>query len=43
MLVLFVMEDNGTLLINTADSQLKPKPGQAVIAMVKSDDSEANG
>ena len=40
VLVLFVIEENKTLHINTADYELEPKTGQSVIAMVKIDESK---
>ena len=39
VLVLFVIEENMTLHINTADYELEPQTGQSVIAMVKLDES----
>ena len=39
VLVLFVIEENMTLHINTADYELEPQTGQSVIAMVKIDES----
>jgi len=41
VLVLFVVDENGLLHINTADYELEPKPGQSVIAMVKLDEATA--
>lgn len=41
VLVLFVVDENGLLHINTADYELEPKPGQSVIAMVKLDEPTA--
>ena len=40
VVVLFVIEENMTLHINTADYELEPKTGQSVIAMVKLDESK---
>ncbi len=41
VLVLFVVDSNGLLHINTADYDLEPTPGQSVIAMVKLDAATA--
>ena len=41
VLVLFVVDENDLLHINTADYELEPKAGQSVIAMVKFDDLPA--
>ena len=38
VLVLFVVDENNLLHINTADYELEPKPGQSVIALVQLDD-----
>jgi hypothetical protein len=38
VLVLFVLENNGLLHINTADYELEPRVGQSVIALVKLED-----
>jgi CPA1 family monovalent cation:H+ antiporter len=39
LLVLFVMEDSGTLHVNTADFELEPNAGQSVIALVNTDEA----
>ena len=41
VLVLFVVDENDMLHINTAEYELEPKPGQSVIALVQLDDSTA--
>ena len=41
VLVLFVVDENRLLHINTAEYELEPKPGQSVIAMVKVDEAVA--
>ena len=38
VLVLFVVDENNLLHINTADYELEPKPGQSVIALVQLDE-----
>ena len=40
VVVLFVIEENKTLHINTADYELEPQTGQSVLAMVKIDESK---
>ena len=41
VLVLFVVDNNGLLHINTADYDLEPTPGQSVIALVKLDEKSS--